>query len=65
MHVCALCCLQIEAMKEILRRQKEEEERLEREEEERIKAEEEAIRLAVEKVRGAYLVTFHTVLNTE
>lgn len=42
--------LQVSAIKEILRKQKEEEERLRREEEERIRKEEEAIALALEKV---------------
>ena len=38
-------------MKELLKKQKEEEERLQREEEERIRKEEEAIAAAIEKVR--------------
>lgn len=42
--------LQVAAIKELLKRQKEEEERLRKEEEERIRKEEEAIAAAIEKV---------------
>jgi len=42
----------VSAIKEILRKQKEEEDRLQLEEEERIRKEEEALDLAIEKVQS-------------
>ena len=48
--LCNLFFLQVAAIKELLKKQKEEEERLQREEEERIRKEEEAIRLREEQV---------------
>lgn len=57
---CFLEILQVSAIKEILRKQKEEEERLRREEEERIRKEEEAIAAALEKV--AFVPTCSSVL---
>ena len=49
-HLFVLFAMQVAAIKELLKKQKEEEERLQREEEERIRKEEEAIRLREEQV---------------
>ena len=53
---------QVAAIKELLKKQKEEEERLQREEEEQIRKEEEAIRLREEQV-GRKHIQFTSVLN--